>query len=201
MRFRRHLGSLFLATTLATTSLPAPATDAPPTGVLLIQNGPNRLTLAGKELLAVRGWRENFNAHGFDTVNFYLHAPDGTWHLVPVMVPAAKGLPAEQAGVGASGGADCQLRDFRLIDARGGKPAQLILADREFGESFADAATLHFDYYELAENTEGVVGDPLYWFRHVKHVDAPKPYCDVNDAFDKELHLGPSSGARSADDE
>ncbi|MET0934664.1 MAG: hypothetical protein ABWX83_01665 [Luteibacter sp.] len=195
---------LLVAATLWLAPLYVLAADAPPPApakVILIRNGPNQLTLGGKELLAVRGWRENFNAHGFDAVSLYIHAPEGTWHVVPVMVPNGKESPTERPVIGASGGADCQLKDFRLIDAANGKPAQLVIGERDFGESFADPAPVHFDYYELTENTAGDVGDPLYWFRHIRRVDAARPYCDVNEAFDKDLHLGPSSGARSADDE
>lgn len=198
MFVRRQTHAAFVLGALFCIALPAFAGEPSPSKVIQIKNGPNRSSLAGKELLAVRGRRENFNAHGFDAVTLYLHGPDGIWHVVPYMEPAKKGDTTERPVISASGGADCLLRDFRLLDAKAGRPAQLIVANREFGESYADTTTVHFDYYELTENTESDVGDPLYWFKHVKRVDAPKKYCDVNDAFDKELHLGPTSGERAA---
>lgn len=184
-------------------SLCAGAQAAAGDKVVLVPNGPHSIRLAGKEVLAVRAWRENFNAHGFDTVTLFVN-DGGVWQVMPVMYPAAKGAKTdtdERIEIGASGGADCQLRDFRLVQPAGGKGARLVVGAREFGESFADAATVHFDYYDLTENTDEEVGDPRFYFKHVKRVDATKKYCDVNEAFDKELHLGPGSGARKAGDE
>lgn len=171
--------------------------------VVLVPNGPHPIKLAGKDVLAIRAWRENFNAHGFDTVTLFVN-DGGLWQVMPVMYPPSKGAKGdtdERIEIGASGGADCQLRDFRLVQPAGGKGARLIVGDRDFGESFADDATVHFDYYDLTENTDENVGFPRFYFRHVRRVDAAKKYCDVNEAFDKELHLGPGSGARKAGDE
>ena len=46
------------------------------------------------------------------------------------------------------------------------------------------------DYYKLTRNVQGDVGRPPYYFNFVRTVDARRKYCDVNLAFEEELHLG-----------
>lgn len=164
--------------------------------VVRIDNGENRLTLNGQPALAVRAWRENYNAHGFDMITFYVHAKGATGgplHLVPLF-GSDKGNDKERDEVIANGGADCLLRDFRLVQDSGKASTRLIVAERAFGDSFVSPGTVHFTYYDLTENTGGLVGWPPLYFKAVKTTDSKQPYCDVNDAFDKELHLGRSSG-------
>jgi hypothetical protein len=55
-------------------------------------------------------------------------------------------------------------------------------------DELADAA-VHFDYYELAQNEDGTPGWPEFYFRAKRTTTAHAQYCDVNDAFEKELHL------------
>jgi hypothetical protein len=45
-------------------------------------------------------------------------------------------------------------------------------------------------------NSEGIAGWPAYYFDHVKSQEAKKRYCDVDDAFDKELGLGRAGAVR-----
>jgi len=162
--------------------------------VVHLVNGPNKLRLQGHEVTAVMASRENFNAHGFTVVTFYLHdkGDDGKedWQLLPVF-EKQNGEEHERQSVTISGGADCVLHDFRLLSASDGRPTLLIVADRDLGESYADDAAVHFDYYELAQNEDAVPGWPAFYFRAKRTTTAHAKYCDVNDAFDKELHLGP----------
>jgi hypothetical protein len=164
--------------------------------VVPVSNGVNKLTLDGHEAMAVRAWRENFNAHGFDVVTFYFRdrSDDGktTWNLVPVF---DQDDSRERDMLTVSGGADCQLHDFRLLQADGRRPVRLVLADRDMGDSYADGATVHFSYYELARNEDDSPGRPTLYFKAWKTTVAAHKYCDVNEALDKELHLGASSGA------
>ncbi|WP_439889739.1 hypothetical protein ACS7SF_10545 [Ralstonia sp. 25C] len=171
-----------------------------------VHNGVNALKLRGYDAIAVRAWRENFNAHGFDVVTFFVR--DGAagraqpWSLVPVFRRGERGGNGEQEQlhITASGGADCLLHDFRLMLAQGGKPAILILANREAGTSYAADANVRFDYYVLTENTDGTPGYPKLSFRWQKSQQARAQYCDVNRAFDQELHLGTSSGTANVAD-
>lgn len=164
---------------------------------VLINNGPNTLHVAGHDVMVFRAWRENYNAHGFDLVTLYIKgdgaSADGVWNLLPVFGDAGDALK-ERYDVTVSGGADCVLNDFRLLRSPDGKSAELILAHREMGESFAAPAAVHFDYYTLTKNEDGTVGYPAFYFTFQKRIAAKASYCDVNEAFDKELHLGTSSG-------
>jgi len=171
-----------------------------------VHNGVNALKLRGYDAIAVRAWRENFNAHSFDVVTFFVH--DGAagraqpWSLVPVFRRSERGGNGEQEQlhITTSGGADCLLHDFRLMLAQGGKPAILILANREAGTSYAADANVRFDYYVLTENIDGTPGYPKLSFRWQKSQPARAQYCDVNRAFDQELHLGTSSGTANVAD-
>ena len=68
--------------------------------------------------------------------------------------------------------------------------ARIVLADREITKSYADTDTVHFTYYELAKNETGLPGWPALYFKKIKTSVAKGKYCDVNDALNKELHLG-----------
>src|SRR5467141_2646538 len=85
--------------------------------VLVLNEGPNNLTLKGwpPTDLVMRAWRENFNAHGFYYYTFYVQHPDSEdgrtrWELVPF----ATGNRFEN-GIATSQGADCVLRDVRVL--------------------------------------------------------------------------------------
>jgi hypothetical protein len=169
--------------------------------VVQINNGMNSLKIRGNEALVFRAWRENYNAHGFDVITFYLRSKaDGAtaqWGLVPIF-SRTNGDEKERLELTASGGADCQLHDFRLLVTPDGKEVRLIVASRDMGESYADDAAVHFDYYALTENSDGTPGRPTFYFKALQSVDAKTVYCDVNEALDKELHLGTSSGSKGS---
>lgn len=166
--------------------------------VIPVANGINRLQLHGYDAMIVRAWRENFNAHGFDVVSIFVRDGIGgraqSWSIVPIFHPH-NGDEHEELHVTAGGGADCRLHDFRLLVNANGERAQLILANRDAGTSYAAAANVRFDYYVLAENTDGSPGHPKLYFEWKKSASAREQYCDVNRAFDRELHLGTSSGS------
>ncbi|WP_162600739.1 hypothetical protein [Paraburkholderia sp. C35] len=172
----------------------ANAQDA--TTVFSITNGINRLRLHGSEAMIVRASRENFNAHGFDVVSIFVRNDigpgSGTWSIVP-MFHSDAGVDHEDLHLLVGGGADCQLHDFRLLTSSNANSAQLILADREPGTSYADAANVHFNYYVLSENSAESPGHPMLYFNWYKSQSARAQYCDVNRAFDQELHLGTTS--------
>jgi hypothetical protein len=164
--------------------------------VLKIDNGENRLTLDGQPALVVRAWRENYNAHGFDVVTFYVRAKDGagaSLQLLPLFA-AAPGDGKERYEITTSRGADCQLRDFRLVRDPSRQSTRLIVAEREFGDAFTAPGIVHFTDYDLVRNADGVPGWPPLYFKAGRRTDSQQTYCDVNEAFDKELHLGRTSG-------
>jgi hypothetical protein len=182
-----------LAAAMLSGSGPLRAATGPAEAGIPIKNGMNHLVLDGKEAIAFRALRENFNAHGFDVVSFYVHdtAEDGTstWQLVPLFGSYDSKDDIERDELKVSGGADCQLHDFRLLKSVGSSPVRLIVADRDPGSSYADAANVHFSYFDLAKNDDGVPGLPPFYFKLKDTKVSSHKYCDVNEALDKELHL------------
>jgi hypothetical protein len=164
-------------------------------GPIVLRNGPNAIDLLGDgtPAQAFVAWRGNYNAHGYSALALYLRAASdrndtAEWQIVPRF----GGPFAQETGrdlFTTSEGADCTLGDLRLVQHRG-RTAELIVARRELGSSFADSAATYFDYYKLSRNTGGIPGWPPYYFEFVRTVDAHRQYCDVNVAFDQELHLG-----------
>jgi CYTH domain-containing protein len=150
-----------------------------------IANGVTRIRLAADSpAMAVKGHRENGNAHSFEVVNFYIQV-DGEWNLVPLF---GKKMEKERYELTISGGADCVLHDFRLLQPAAGKSARLVLAEREFGETFADTMPVTFTFYELKERGDDPLG-PNYWFEAVSTKKSAQPFCDVGEAFKRELNL------------
>lgn len=184
-----------LAALFTTCAAQADSIDAP--RVIPVNNGPNQITLAGLPAMAMRAWRENYNAHGFDVVSFYVRdTADATssWNIVPVFANAPKNGDTEKLNITVGGGADCTLHDFRLLRSADGKTETLVVAQRDAGESYADAALVHFTWYNLTKNDDGDVGYPALYFKQARETQAKKRYCDVNEAFHHELHLGEQSG-------
>jgi hypothetical protein len=138
--------------------------------------------------------RENFNAHGFDLANFYAFGSgDGKGVLGTISFFDGD---KEKFEASASGGADCLLHDFRLLESKKGKPPLLIVADRDPGDSYADEAAVTFIYFRLVENTSEDIGRPNLFFDRLAVRKVKKKYCDVGRAFEVELGLGPYNDSR-----
>lgn len=139
--------------------------------------------------------RENYNAHGHHLALFQVRAPRyaddpksaDEWQIVPFF--ASDTSVAEEIFHTVEG-ADCIVRDLRILRGTPGRPVTVVIAERELGRSYADSEAVHFQFYELRTNTSGVVGYPSYFFERTRVVEATRTYCDVDDAFDRELHLG-----------
>jgi hypothetical protein len=160
--------------------------------VIRFGNGTTQVDILGDGSAGqvIVGTRQNFNAHGFDVVAFYVKAvtnSDGTaWNIIPVIDGSD-----EKLSLAVSGGADCLLHDVRLVRTTGERYATLVVADRELGESFGDAAEVTFTFYGLMKNEDGEPGRPLYYFSKARVSKASRAYCDVGEALAKELKLGP----------
>jgi hypothetical protein len=160
--------------------------------VLTLSEGPNNMQLKGEGPpdLVMRAWRENFNAHGFYYYTFYVQHPDSEdgrtrWELVPFVT----GNEVEN-GIATSQGADCVLRDLRVLrPRRAPNPATVVIASRELKRTYADAEAVQFSVYELRMNTGGVPGEPGIAFHRVRTILAHRQYCDVAEAFEKELGI------------
>ncbi|MCF8204979.1 MAG: hypothetical protein K9J82_07895 [Methylotenera sp.] len=156
-----------------------------------LQNGVNRVALlAGAPAgMAVLAHRENFNAHGFDVLTLYQPMPSvrgepASWQIVP-----AFDAQGEHLTLAASGGADCLLRDFRLLQPVGRSGATLIIAERALGDSYASPAPVTFRFYRLRRNDAGEVGRPGLYFEFDHEQTSAQPHCDVGEAFGHVLGL------------
>lgn len=179
---------------------PWPADAGPDTArtVIPLSNGLNTLSLTTAPLpaRAFLAHRDNANAHGFEVLTLYIEAPiwpgaQPQWQLVPAFDKRRGVHRGEYLTLHASGGADCRRSDFRLLAATAKTDTTLILAEREFGDSFASAAPVTFRFFKLAKNSEGLPGRPMYYFEFDYERRAIKAYCDVGDALQAELGVGP----------
>ena len=117
-----------------------------------------------------------------------LRSEDGDakqWDIVPLM-----DKNKEKFEITIGGGADCVLHDFRLIAGSGKVPAVLILADRDMGESYADSEKVTFTYFRLMTRKDSIAGFPPYSFERARVKISNVHYCDVTEAFQKELGIG-----------
>ena len=199
LMFKSALAALFAfsAIQLACAAPPNQALSLKDYTVVPVKNGITQFDFAPRDSdtsdnrpgYIVSTHRENFNAHSFDLTSFYAFEIGDSKSTLG-SIPVFDG-DKENANVVRSGGADCVLKDFRLLQARQGKPLLLIVANRSLGQSFADENDVTFDYYQLKENTATDFGRPYMYFERVATRKAKKKYCDVGRAFQSELGLGP----------
>jgi hypothetical protein len=170
--------------------------------VIPLSSGLNTLTLTAASLpaRAFLAHRDNGNAHGFDVLTLYIEVPIGEgalpeWQLVSTFDERDEkrhGVPrGEHLTLNTSDGADCRLSDFRLLAATDKADALLILADREFGDGFASPAPVTFRFFTLRRNSAVVFGRPAFYFEFDREQKASKDYCDVGQALQVELDVGP----------
>lgn len=187
---------ILLAATSAISAAPEQANAFKGFEVIALRNGSNEIDINGdglKDLIFI-AWRENYNAHGFDMFTFYLQVtsdirPKEKWYLVPFF--DEKGVP-NKTSLTTAMGADCVLSDIRVIRPVSPKnaPVTVVIGTRDFGESYADEASVKFLVYELRHTEEGLPGEPPYYFQQSKTIPGQGKYCDINKAFQKELGLG-----------
>ncbi len=164
--------------------------------VVRVDNGFASMSLGSRTLVGLRALRENYNAHSFEVVAFYFRdTSEGTptLNLVPIF-GTEKGKRKELYEITVGGGADCKLSDFRLLKPQGRQAARLVVAQRDPGDSFVAPGVVRFVYYDLVQNDEGVPGEPPLYFEEKSRANSRQAYCDVNDAFERELRMGVSSG-------
>ena len=187
--------SIFLRTlmciTVACISLSSIA-EPESTNPVKIRNGVNSVDFTGDGIsgLVVLGHRENFNAHSFEIATFYISAQSVSGNAKQLDIVPIMGKNKEKFEVAIGGGADCILHDFRLLAGSGKTPAVLILADRDMGKSYIDSEEVTFTYFTLAIRNDGTPGFPPYSFEQTRSIKSKARYCDVTEAFQKELGIG-----------
>jgi carbapenem resistance CarG-like protein len=162
--------------------------------VVQLSDGINHIDLNADGIpdVVVLAWRDNGNAHGFDVFTFYLaHSAHPPIMRAWLAVPLSDSASNENEFYRTTMGADCILSDIRLLRSTKPKdPVQLVTADREFGETYVDSMPVTFTVYRFVTDTEHVPSAP-YYFQAVRTVRSHGKYCDVTEAFDQELGLGP----------
>lgn len=85
-----------------------------------VKNGINYVDLDGdgKKDIVMSGFRGNINAHSFDIYSFYVHK-DQTWNVVAKQ--DSDDVSKEKYVTYTHEGADCTLREIRLIKFKGEK--------------------------------------------------------------------------------
>ena len=198
---------LGLAAAAARGTEPSIHRDLPPLSsmeVIPLHNGPNEVDLDGdgrKDLVFV-AWRDNGNAHGYSHVAFYRHGDDeGTpWELVPFFDdrPDRDGVRRslrQDDSFTTTEGADGKLRAMTLLRASSDPhaPVTVVIGDREFGRSYADAARVKFVVYRLAwaKDLDGwpLEGWPPVYFDAVKTIQGKSRHSYVEEAFGSELGI------------
>jgi len=190
------LAAVATASCARSTATPTPAAQAVVAdGAVVLHNGMNDVALLGDgtpgEVLVT--WRGNYNAHGFSVATFAIRAGSDLdnnpiWQTLPFYGGPHDGETGREIYRTAEG-ADCTLSDLRVVP-HAGRPVEVVIASRPLGTSFADAAEVRFDYYRVVHNRDGVVGWPPTYFQFERTERARATYCDVNEAFNRELHLG-----------
>ncbi len=159
--------------------------------VVHLNNGANAVDLdADKRAdLIVVAWRENNNAHSYDIFTFYVNNPSSREHPLNLVVVADSVGHGFSEAVRTELGAECVLTDLRVLQPRVG-PDFLVIARRDFGDSYSDSLPVTFTVYMLAMYDEGVPGVPPFQFVPMRTIRSNGKYCDVEHAFLTELGLG-----------
>jgi hypothetical protein len=112
---------------------------------------------------------------------------DLRWQLMP-FVDADFGALGDSFTT--SSGADCRLRNIAILrNTAQGAPMTVIVGERDFGRSYADAAPVKFVVYRIARNADGIPGFPAVYFRADRTIASRSNHCDVNEAFLAELGI------------
>jgi hypothetical protein len=187
-----HGGRWWLYLILLCVAFGGTAEASDPDKPLLLHNGINSVNLDGAGLMAtvMIARRDNFNAHSFEVSTFFAALKteadsEPEMKIIPIQIEPGK----EELHLTTGGGADCVLHDYRLLPAPARRTTILITADRKFGGNFADRQPVTFRYYTLTRNADGQVGNAALYFKFEKESVSKKAYCDVNEAFEAELHI------------
>jgi len=183
-----HLRPLALLGPFAFALTTAYAADLSSYSVVKLHAGLNSpdFAFAQRQVLVVIGHRDNFNAHSFEVVTFYLSNgdPSKSLNIVGIWDKDKEALTTS-----VSGGADCFLHDFRLLKSKSGDAPVLVVADRPLLGSFGENAPVTFRIYLLKHSTDGIPGEPPYRFDLVETRTSKAAYCDVGFALSRELGL------------
>jgi hypothetical protein len=166
--------------------------------VVQLYNGFNVVDLlgGGSRGQVVVSRREHFDGTGYSTALFQVRAPvdvaDTTsateWRVIPFFGPDERVGGDDLFRSAESDG--CASVDLRGVRIGVGRPVQLVVARRALGATPAEPTAVRFEFYELRANVERVPATPQWYFQRVRGERSRGRYCDVNDAFARELGVG-----------
>ena len=163
--------------------------------LVTLESGVTRVDLNGDGVMdmVTKSRVDIGNAHNSSVYRFLLRleAPyfsEVTWVVVPIQFPGEDEAWPETS---TTEGASCILRDIRLLVDKQGKESRttLIVANRDFGESFADEEDVTFNVFRFETDHQSNPGSPTFYFRHVTTIAGKSKHCDINQAFKEELGL------------
>jgi hypothetical protein len=159
----------------------------------IISNGVNYLDLDGdgEKDVVVKGYRNNISAHTFSVISFYLSKKINNQERLDIkrleVISIGHVPDKEEYQLFTHEGADCILRDFRLVKIKNSKKAYLIKAERYLSgeKTYADKDIVKFAIYELQYDDL----EDRFFFNKINEFRATRKYCDVNEAFKHELGI------------
>lgn len=157
-----------------------------------IKNGINYIDLNGdgKKDIVVNGYRGHITAHSFSVYSFYLYKKlaleETTYEWQIVAIDGGGGFSDDGIGkysISTHQGADCVLREIRLARFKNNSSYYLVIASRPRGKSYIDSTIVKFLFYRLIYNED----ETRFIYEKVKEIDSKDKYCDVREAFEREL--------------
>lgn len=170
--------------------------------VVTLNDGVNYIDINndGRKDMVIKSWYENNNAHGYYMYLFLINNPEADttkhpnesepegyqkpiqWLIAPF--EGAKGDILDS--LHSFQGADCVLHDIHLRRDKDRK-FEIIIANRPLVDNFAEEGQkVTFSRYEFVNDNEGLAGFPPFRFVYKDKVTTRRPYCDANEAFEKE---------------
>lgn len=156
----------------------------------------------GQEDLAIRSWRDNGNASGYDVYQFVIRTEEAS----PTFVEERRGR--ERAGtlwqtvmIQDEGGnffqptveerqsGACTLRSVRLVRAVSEDLTSLLLivAEKEKSRDALTAVPVNLRFYSLSANADDLPGRPAWSFTPQQSVRTNDSFCDTDKAIDAVL--------------
>lgn len=155
-------------------------TVSPP--ILFLKNGINYFDLNRDNVndMIISGYRNNSTGHSFSYYTFYIFQKDLIEDNFPWGIVEISGQ--EKYNICTNQGADGILSDIAFVKNNIGK-YELVKADRDFGNSFADSGRVKFSYYSL--KYDSLENRYLYEIKFDKY--SKLKYVDVHEAISQEL--------------
>ncbi len=146
-----------------------------------IKNGINYIDLNGdgNKDMVVCGHRHNISAHSFQVCTIYIYSPLKfdreilKWQIVTIKDRE------ETYVITTNEGADCVLRDIRLVKLKDDNKDYLVIAERLPTEIYTDKEFVVFKFYRLYKDDL----ENRYIYEKMFEKRSNKKYCDVNEAF------------------